>query len=90
MAVFADGVRGDSWRGHTGRRIRNVINIGIGGYYLGLEMAYGALKAFSDRALVFRFVANVDGTVFAEATRNLDAAGPCSSSPPRLSLRSRR
>ena len=73
-AAFADRVRDGSWRGYTGARIRNVVNLGIGGSYLGPEMAYEALKAFSDRALVIRFVANVDGSAFVEATRDLDAA----------------
>src|SRR5262249_1947258 len=62
------------WKGHTGKRIRNVINIGIGGSDLGPVMAYEALRYYSDRAMTFRFVSNVDGTDFVEATRDLDAA----------------
>src|ERR671937_189614 len=61
-----------AWKGYTGRRIRNVLNIGIGGSDLGPVMAYEALKHYSDRALTFRFVSNVDGTDLAEATRDLD------------------
>ena len=74
MAAFAERVRGGDWKGHTGKRIRNVVNIGIGGSDLGPVMAYEALKFYSDRALTFRFVSNVDGTDFVEATRDLDAA----------------
>jgi glucose-6-phosphate isomerase len=74
MAEFANHVRSGAWKGHTGRRIRNVINVGIGGSDLGPVMAYEALKAYSDRAMTFRFVSNVDGTDFAEAVRDLDAA----------------
>jgi len=74
MAAFADRVRSGAWKGHTGKRIRNVINVGIGGSDLGPVMAYEALKAYSDRAMTFRFVSNVDGTDFAEAVRDLDAA----------------
>jgi glucose-6-phosphate isomerase len=74
MANFSDRVRGGAWTGHTGKRIRNVINVGIGGSDLGPVMAYEALKHYSDRALTFHFVSNVDGTDFAEATRDLDAA----------------
>jgi glucose-6-phosphate isomerase len=74
MARFADRVRSGAWTGHTGKRIRNVINIGIGGSDLGPVMAYEALKFYSDRALTCRFVSNVDGTDFAEATRDLDPA----------------
>ena len=62
------------WKGHTGKRIRHVVNIGIGGSDLGPVMAYEALKAYSARDLTFRFVSNVDGTDFAEATRDLDPA----------------
>ena len=72
MADFSDRVRSGAWKGHTGKRIRNVINIGIGGSDLGPVMAYEALKAYSDRALTFRFVSNVDGADFAEAVRDLD------------------
>jgi glucose-6-phosphate isomerase len=74
MAKFAEQVRSGAWRGHTGKRIRNVINIGIGGSYLGPEMAYLALRPFSERSMTFRFVSNVDGADFTEATRDLDAA----------------
>ncbi len=74
MARFATGIRNGEITGHTGKRIRNVVNIGIGGSYLGPEMAYFALRAFSDRSMIFRFVANVDGTDFHEATLDLDAA----------------
>ncbi|MEO8754548.1 MAG: glucose-6-phosphate isomerase [Casimicrobiaceae bacterium] len=74
MAAFANRIRSGDWKGHTGKRIRNVINIGIGGSDLGPVMAYEALKFYSDRAMTFRFVSNVDGTDFVEATRDLDAA----------------
>jgi glucose-6-phosphate isomerase len=74
MADFADRVRSGAWTGHTGRRIRNVINIGIGGSDLGPVMAYEALRHYSDRAMTFRFVSNVDGTDFMEAARDLDPA----------------
>lgn len=67
-------MRGGSWLGHTGKGIRNVINIGIGGSDLGPVMAYEALKCYSDRTMTFRFVSNVDGTDFAEATHDLDPA----------------
>jgi len=73
MAAFADRIRSGEWKGHTGKRIRNVINIGIGGSDLGPVMAYEALKFYSDRAMTFRFVSNIDGTDFAEAVRDLDA-----------------
>ncbi len=74
MAAFSDRVRSGEWMGHTGKRIKNVINVGIGGSYLGPEMAYDALRTFTDRAMKFRFVANVDGAAFAEATHDLDPA----------------
>ena len=74
MAAFSDRVRSGQWKGHTGKRIKNVINVGIGGSYLGPEMAYAALRTFSDRAMNFRFVANIDGAAFAEATGDLDPA----------------
>jgi len=74
MTNFATRVRDGRWKGHTGKRIRNVINIGIGGSDLGPVMAYEALKHYSDRSLEFRFVSNVDGTDFAEAVRDLDPA----------------
>ena len=74
MADFSDRIRSGASRGHTGKRIRNVINIGIGGSDLGPVMAYEALKHYSDRAMTFRFVSNVDGTDFAEAVQDLDPA----------------
>ena len=74
MTDFSNRVRSGAWKGHTGKRIRNVINIGIGGSDLGPVMAYEALKHYSDRAMTFRFVSNVDGTDFVEATRDLDPA----------------
>jgi glucose-6-phosphate isomerase len=74
MASFARRIRDGSWVGHTGRRIKNVINVGIGGSDLGPVMAYEALRHHSDRAMTFRFVSNVDGTDFAEATRDCDPA----------------
>jgi glucose-6-phosphate isomerase len=74
MTRFAERVRSGEWQGHTGRRIRNVVNIGIGGSDLGPAMAYEALRHYSDRELDFRFVSNVDGTDFAESTRDLDPA----------------
>ena len=73
MSAFAARVRSGAWLGHTGKRIRNVVNIGIGGSYLGPEMAYLALRPFSDRSMTFRFVSNVDGADFTEATHGLDA-----------------
>jgi glucose-6-phosphate isomerase len=72
MADFTDRVRGGAWKGHTGRRIRSIVNIGIGGSDLGPVMGYEALRHYSARALTFRFVSNVDGTDFAEAVRDLD------------------
>ncbi|MET9186879.1 glucose-6-phosphate isomerase, partial [Streptomyces tendae] len=74
MAGFADRVRDGGWTGHTGRRIRNVVNIGIGGSDLGPAMAYEALRAFTDRSLTLRFVSNVDGADLHEAVRDLDPA----------------
>ncbi len=74
MSAFADRIRSREWKGFTGKPIRNVVNIGIGGSDLGPVMAYEALRHYSDRALTFRFVSNVDGTDFAEATRDLDPA----------------
>ncbi len=74
MTDFSNRVRSGAWKGHTGKRIRNVVNIGIGGSDLGPVMAYEALKHYSDRAMTFRFVSNVDGTDLAEATRDLDPA----------------
>jgi glucose-6-phosphate isomerase len=73
MAAFADRVRSGEWKGHTGKRIRTVINIGIGGSDLGPVMAYEALKYYSQRDIAFRFVSNVDGSDFAEAVRDLNA-----------------
>jgi glucose-6-phosphate isomerase len=72
MTAFSDRVRSGEWQGHTGKRIRNVINIGIGGSDLGPVMAYEALKHYSERSMTFRFVSNVDGTDFAEAVVDLD------------------
>jgi glucose-6-phosphate isomerase len=74
MASFSEHVRSGAWKGHTGKRIRNIINIGIGGSDLGPVMAYEALKHYSDRDTTFRFVSNIDGTDFAEAVRDLDPA----------------
>jgi glucose-6-phosphate isomerase len=73
MSTFSDKVRSGAWKGHTGKRIRNIINIGIGGSDLGPVMAYEALKYYSQRDLTFRFVSNVDGTDFVEAVRDLSA-----------------
>jgi len=73
MATFAERIRSGQWLGHTGKRIRNIINIGIGGSDLGPVMAYEALRHYSQRDLTFRFISNVDGTDFEEATRDLDA-----------------
>lgn len=72
MATFSNRIRSGEWTGHTGKRICNVVNIGIGGSDLGPAMAYEALKHYTDRAMVFRFISNVDGTDFVEATRDLD------------------
>jgi len=72
MAQFSNRVRSGEWKGHTGKRIRNVINIGIGGSDLGPVMAYEALKHYSERSMTFRFVSNVDSTDFAEAVHDLD------------------
>ena len=74
MTEFANRVRSGAWKGHTGQRIRNVINVGIGGSDLGPVMAYEALRYYSERSMTFRFVSNVDGTDFAEAVRDLDPA----------------
>ena len=74
MAAFADRVRSGEWTGHTGKRIRNIVNIGIGGSDLGPAMAYEALRAFTDRSLTVRFVSNVDGADLHEAVRDLDPA----------------
>jgi glucose-6-phosphate isomerase len=74
MADFSNRVRSGAWRGHTDKRIRNIVNIGIGGSDLGPVMAYEALKHYSDRDMTFRFVSNVDGTDFAEAVRDLEPA----------------
>ena len=75
MSAFADEVRDGVWRGHTGKRIRNVVNIGIGGSDLGPVMAYEALRHYTKRELTFRFVSNVDSTDFVEATHDLEPAG---------------
>ena len=74
MSEFSNRVRSGEWKGHTGKRIKNVVNIGIGGSDLGPVMAYEALRHYTDRSLTFRFVSNVDGTDFAEATHDLDPA----------------
>jgi glucose-6-phosphate isomerase len=74
MADYADRMRSGAWKGHTGKRIRNVVNIGIGGSDLGPVMAYEALRHYSERTMTCRFVSNVDGTDFAEAVRDLDPA----------------
>jgi glucose-6-phosphate isomerase len=74
MEAFFNRVRSGAWTGHTGKRIRNIVNIGIGGSDLGPVMAYEALRHYSDRSLTFRFVSNVDGTDFAEAVHDLDPA----------------
>ncbi|MER7721831.1 glucose-6-phosphate isomerase [Streptomyces flaveolus] len=74
MAAFAERIRSGEWKGHTGKRIRNVVNVGIGGSDLGPAMAYEALRAFTDRELTVRFVSNVDGCDLHEATRDLDPA----------------
>ncbi len=74
MTEFSDRVRSGAWQGHAGKRIKNIVNVGIGGSDLGPVMAYEALKHYSDRSLTFRFVSNVDGTDFVEATRDLDPA----------------
>ncbi|MBV8895908.1 MAG: glucose-6-phosphate isomerase [Acidobacteriaceae bacterium] len=74
MSAFANRIRSGEWKGYTGKRIRNVVNIGIGGSDLGPVMAYEALRHYSDRALNFRFVSNVDSTDFAEAVQDLDVA----------------
>src|SRR5271165_4281202 len=74
MAAFSNRVRSGTWQGHTGKRIRNVVNIGIGGSDLGPVMAYEALRHYSERSMNFRFVSNIDGTDFAEAVRDLDPA----------------
>src|SRR5450755_4309192 len=73
MTKFANRLRSGDWKGHTGKRIRNVVNVGIGGSDLGPVMAYEALRHYSTREMAFRFVSNVDSTDFAEATRDLEA-----------------
>lgn len=85
MATFANAVRSGDWVGHTGKRIRHVINIGIGGSDLGPHMAYDALRDYSDRAISFGFVSNVDGTDFARTCTGSIPPRRCSSSPPRPS-----
>src|SRR3984885_9165897 len=72
MTNFAERIRSGEWKGHTGKRIRNIVNMGIGGSDLGPVMAYEALKAYKDPSLTFRFVSNIDGTDFAEAVGDLD------------------
>jgi glucose-6-phosphate isomerase len=74
MATFSNRIRSGEWVGHTGKRIRNIVNIGIGGSDLGPVMAYEALRHYADRGLTFHFVSNIDGTDFVEATRDLDPA----------------
>ena len=74
IATFSNRIRSGEWVGHTGKRIRNIVNIGIGGSDLGPVMAYEALRHYTDRSLTFRFVSNIDGTDFMEATRDLDPA----------------
>ena len=74
MAAFSEQIRNGKWRGHTGKRIRNIVNIGLGGSDLGPMMAYEALRYYSQRDLNFRFVSNVDATDFKEAIRDLDPA----------------
>src|SRR5262249_7255726 len=74
MGALANRVRSGEWKGHTGKRIRNVVNIGIGGSDLGPVMAYEALRSYSERTMTFRFISNVDGTDFVEAVRDLDPA----------------
>ena len=74
MADFSNRIRSGAWKGHTGKSIRNIVNIGIGGSDLGPVMAYEALKHYSERALTFRFISNIDGTDFAEAVHDLDPA----------------
>ena len=75
MAAFAKRVRSGAWKGHTGKRIKNIVNIGIGGSDLGPVMAYEALKHYSQRDLTFRFVSNVDGIDFVEAVQDLEPGG---------------
>ena len=72
MSQFADRIRSGEWKGHTGKRIKNIVNIGIGGSDLGPVMAYEALRYYSQRDLTLRFVSNIDGTDFAESTQDLD------------------
>jgi glucose-6-phosphate isomerase len=74
MAAFSNRVRSGEWKGHTGKRVRNIVNIGIGGSDLGPVMAFEALRYYTDRTMTFRFVSNIDGTDFAEAVRDLDPA----------------
>src|SRR5207248_10823340 len=74
MTDFANRIRSGAWKGYSGKRIKNIVNIGIGGSDLGPVMAYEALKYYSDRSMTFRFVSNVDGIDFIEATRDLDPA----------------
>src|ERR1700741_2119397 len=74
MTHFCNWIRRGDWKGHTGKRICNVVNIGTGGSDLGPVMAYEALKSYSDRSMTFRFVSNVDGSDFAEAVRDLEPA----------------
>ena len=90
MAAFCEKVRSGEWKGHTGKPIRNVVNIGIGGSDLGPAMAYEALRHYSERDMTFRFVSNVDGTDFVEARATSTPPRRSSSSRRRRSRRSRR
>jgi glucose-6-phosphate isomerase len=87
MADFSNRVRIGEWKGHTGKRIRNVINIGIGGSDLGPVMAFEALKHYSERAMTFRFVSNIDGTDFTEVVRDSTRRRPSSLFPRKPSRR---
>jgi glucose-6-phosphate isomerase len=88
MATFSERVRSGDWKGHTGKRIRNVINIGIGGSDLGPVMAYEALRYYSQRDMNFRFVSNVDGADLREAVRDLDPAETLTPPAPGRSMHS--
>jgi glucose-6-phosphate isomerase len=90
MTSFAEAVRSGNWTGHTGKPIRNIVNIGIGGSDLGPVMAYEALRFYADPLLTLRFVSNVDGTDLVEATRGSTPPRRSSSSARRPSRRSRR
>ncbi len=90
MGSFSNRIRSGEWTGHTGKKIKNVVNVGIGGSDLGPRMATAALADFSDRSMTFRFVSNVDGTDFYESTATSTPRRRCSSSRRRRSPRSRR